>query len=304
MKKVIWIILGIIIVILIIGGVVVYNLFFKTSTDTASLKSFTGTVQINRSDKLFLAENDLKLKENDIVVTKQASTADIILYDSVYVQVEENTEISIEKLKTNNVKLKQTTGSTWTKFLNVVGIGKFEFETPSAVATIRGTEFGVDINDEEIISLLEGDLEILFDGQTHKLNPFFKFKIKNGKYEISEFTLEDKMRAVVKMRKSLVTLKNIRAKELNSRKSIIDQVIQKYNLTKGLNDYLEDIDSGRINDRNLVQYSPIITPVIDKLLKINDEIKKINWLIKTIEIGKNSEEIVQGLLNKDYLKFN
>ena len=139
MKKGLKITLIVLAVIIIAIAGFVYTAFGE-KTISALLNVESGNVQVNG----VAVQGEKVLSERDTVKTTDGE-ATVTLYDSVIISLEPNTELTISDLTKSYPKVKQVSGSTWTKFADVVGVKNVDVETPTTVATVRGTEFGVDV---------------------------------------------------------------------------------------------------------------------------------------------------------------
>lgn len=124
----------------------------------AILAVHNGDVLVNDNQAIAGQE----LKEGDIVKTL-AGKASVVFFDSSVLRLDENTEITIKKIiseGTRSVELKQIAGQTWSRVLKISGVQDYKIETPTTVATVRGTGFAVKIS--------EGDTKIMVDeGKVH-----------------------------------------------------------------------------------------------------------------------------------------
>ncbi len=113
----------------------------------------------------------LELREGDLVATKGGAKVSIVFFDSTVLRLDENTEIEVKRIvkgDNKSVSVKQFTGSTWSRILKVSGIKEYSVETPSTVATVRGTGFSVTVSDgDSEIKVKEGSVHVasLEDGQ-------------------------------------------------------------------------------------------------------------------------------------------
>jgi len=130
----------------------------------AILAVHSGEVLVN--DKSAIAGQELKV--GDIIRTL-AGKASVVFFDSSVLRLDENTEVAVKRLSKSSVSLKQASGQTWSRILKVSGIQDYKIETPTTVATVRGTGFGVKVAD--------GDTKIV---------------VKEGKVHVASYE-EDKM---------------------------------------------------------------------------------------------------------------
>ncbi|MFH0906565.1 MAG: FecR domain-containing protein [archaeon] len=308
MKKGI-IILLVILAILIAIGTFVYFQFFRTHTKTAYLVVNSPGVEVstNNGEVWKEAENNMNLKRNYEIRTNNTGSATVIFYDSLIVELKPNTEVEIGNLKKENIELDQKNGSTFSKLSSVLGVEQYSVNTPKAVATIRGTTSGIDINGTtEYFYLIEGDMQLSYDSNTTQLSPLSFVLIKeDGTIESGILSLEQLIAISQDLQGTLNAIKQIRLNELNNNRSTIDSVMQMYNAQESLEYYLDEIDAGRMNDTEMAERSPVNIPSVSKVKNLDDEIKKLNWLVRQINAGATALQIESGINNKVYLtQFN
>ena len=119
--------------------------------------------------------NDI-LYPGDTITTGAGATADIFFSDGSVSRLGENSELTIseesssEKNADDNIvtkiKLKLLNGKIWNKVVRLAQGSEFNIETTSAIAGVRGTEFGACVNDpmlcpsEETVIVKTGTVEV------------------------------------------------------------------------------------------------------------------------------------------------
>lgn len=142
-------IISVIVVICIVGAV-----WFTLNPDIAKAESKaqlvieSGTVQVKHAGGLWItAENGMPLYESDSVKTGDNTSASIILFESSIIRLDSNTEVTLQEIiqqtGENSVTIQQGTGRTWNTIQKISGIDDYEVQTPTAVASVRGTSFDV-----------------------------------------------------------------------------------------------------------------------------------------------------------------
>ena len=140
-------IIPVIIIVCIIGiGWILLNTEVVTSEDvTAQLLIDAGTVQVKHAGVWSAAEHGMYLYQSDSVKTGVDSAASIVLFESSIVRLDSNTEITIQELLDEegitSVSLEQNAGRTWNTVSKISGIDNYEVQTPTTVASVRGTAF-------------------------------------------------------------------------------------------------------------------------------------------------------------------
>ncbi len=213
---------------------------------------------------------------------------------SVAQRLESNTEVNIKELTsskgTSTVSLKQQTGEIWSKVLKLAGVGTdLEVETPTTVATIRGTAFGVVVrgNSTDVVvaegkintrsyQVKEGVKEFLADQNVSadeqatvsgtnlskikksEIQENYKDWVKEQKLKDIEFIQELKIREVYRYEK-LISLAKDRFKVTDER---IKEAIINYK-------------SEEEKKREIAKYPIVPKRVIERIDELNKEIKKL-----------------------------
>lgn len=132
----------------------------------AELVVDAGTVQAMRANGEWAdASNGMYLAEGDSVRTLADSEAAVIFFESSIMRLGPETEIGIQTLDSTPdnsfIVIRQESGRTWNKILKLSGIDGYAVETPTTVASVRGTSFSVSVSPdgETEIQLVEGELE-------------------------------------------------------------------------------------------------------------------------------------------------
>lgn len=93
------------------------------------------------------AEAGMPLEEGDVVVVPEGSTAEVSLDGGSLITVREGSEFKIEKTDKNESTFFLMAGSMLAK-IQKLGTQRLRVRTPTAVAAVRGTEFGVEVEGE------------------------------------------------------------------------------------------------------------------------------------------------------------
>ncbi|MBW2967413.1 FecR family protein [Candidatus Woesearchaeota archaeon] len=249
-----------------------------SSTRVAFLNVEDGDVQVNQGKGWKTAQDGMELDLGDAVRTGDGSAV-VILYESVLVQLDPGTEVTIEELSKDNVKIRQESGSTWNKFAAIAGIKSFEVETPTTVATVRGTEFWVDL---ESVGVSEGKVDAEVDGQKMRVNGGYKAVV--GNEEPVALTPEEIQRAMEKKQMVIRHLKKLREDELNKHPTI-------YNLAKKLRGwtdsdvrrYMDRMDNGEYDPEQIKKQARLPAKSVDKFASISKEIQEQNEQLKQLQ---------------------
>jgi len=273
-------IIGIIVILLSIGGFAYYTATGSPTTK-AFLNIFKGDVQADKGNGYAPAKDGQELALNDRVKTMQESEAAVVLQESVIINLEPETEVYIKDLSEKNIKVAQNSGTTWNKFTGLTGVQELSIETPTTVATVRGTFFGVKM--EEILAG-ESDVEVTYQGKKYNLKEGQKTVIKEGKLTIEEMTAEDWAEVKAQMQKTIESLKILRMKEVEKHPILAQQMKNKYQITDEIiKEQLDKADRGEYDLNEAIQKSPVKIASVYKIKEFTEKIIEINKKIKEIQ---------------------
>lgn len=156
--------ISVIIVICVIG----YFLLTPSSDEEAKaqLTDISGSVQVKHEGSWATAENGMNLYQSDSVKTGDNSSASLILFKSSIIRLDSNTEVTLKEVLEvageTSVTLQQDAGRTWNTIAKMSGIDNYEVQTPTTVASARGTSFDVYIHADGnvTISVVNGTVNV------------------------------------------------------------------------------------------------------------------------------------------------
>lgn len=120
------------------------------------------------------ATNGMTLEAGSRVRTDASSQALLTFFNGTTITLEPGTDISVERLEYNGEKrpavivLKQWLGKTWSRVTKLVDpASRYEIQTPSAIALVRGTQFitAVDEAGATKVQTIEGLVSVSAEGR-------------------------------------------------------------------------------------------------------------------------------------------
>lgn len=107
-----------------------------------------------------LKNSQVDLKNHTYIKT-QNGYAHVMLPDKSVMSISENAEVQVNT-DTKNTLIKQFFGETWHRVMKLTGGRSYQVETPSTVATVRGTKFDVtvDKSGNSTVSVSESKVEV------------------------------------------------------------------------------------------------------------------------------------------------
>lgn len=285
------IILLFVLIVILSGAVYAYYSLTKISYIPAQLHIQSGTVLVNGK----IVNENLRLKEKDIIETKEG-LATVILYESVIVNLDKNTKVSIEDLEKKHPKLNQEKGITWNTFTKLAGVEDYSIKEGSSVASVRATAF--ELSSGKIITG-EGAVDYEIDDKFYIVEEKKVVEKLNGEIKKRDATPQELARIKEYMLSSLDELKYIRQKEIESHpiavKLIITslggtikeikggEVISERELTQEeIYAYLDEADKGNINVDVIVEKIPIKIAFLDKIAELTKKIQEINRRVQEL----------------------
>lgn len=219
----------------------------RTTSRTAKIVSIVGTANIRRTGTInwVNARVNMPIKERDALRTFIESELELETSEGTIIKLGENSSLELDKMVSRgdmeNTRMKIMNGNVIANVKKLVNTNsKFEFETPTATAAIRGTVVGFEVNKEKtVVKVYEGTVVVTPHGA------------KKG-VEIKD----NQMTSINKGQKS-ITVQKIEEKPTGA---------QLYKET-GLIDTLKKDSIPIVNDSSLMKLNSIIIEGSDSLLK-------------------------------------
>lgn len=117
----------------------------------ARLSSVAGDVTVYTAEHPEGApgEADMPLEEGDRVETADGATAELSYDGEAVVGIESNSKVAVSATNKAAGELSLLLGAIAAKFNTLAAGRQFKVKTPTAVAAVRGTEFGVEVEGED-----------------------------------------------------------------------------------------------------------------------------------------------------------
>lgn len=172
-KKIFAIVLAVLVIIVAAAGFVYIN--YLTGPEPAVLKSYNGTVTVNGEP----ASSGQSLGEGDTIYSKEGG-ATIAFFGTSILRLDSQTKVVLEKLDigSSEIAIEQKSGKTWSRVVKKIegssmgsrvlgGVNRYELESPTAVASVRGTAFSVWDNG---LSAVRGRIEVRTGEETEMVS--------------------------------------------------------------------------------------------------------------------------------------
>ncbi len=108
----------------------------------------SGDIQVKHDGGSWIsAQNGMDLYQSDSIKTGVNASASIVFFKSSIIRLDSNTEVKLQEIiqseEGTNVKIKQDAGRTWNTVAKISGIDNYDVQTPTTIASVRGTSFDV-----------------------------------------------------------------------------------------------------------------------------------------------------------------
>ena len=160
--------------------------------EAAKVSYLVGSVEAHRGGKTFPVRVSMACQVGDTLVSSTASRLELRYPDNTLLRLDENTRMVLTNRSAGKPEPTLLGGKTWA---NVKKIGQggtgFGVRTPTAVAAVRGTVFGVSSNDSSSsVKLYEGKVDV----GSQKSDSIARSKSRNEVAGPKEVSLEDWVR--------------------------------------------------------------------------------------------------------------
>lgn len=257
--------------------------FLSDPTPVAYLHS-EGVVEVDFGNGWQPANNGMSLKKG-VKIRTLDGTASVILHESVIASLDTNSQLTLDSTSKKALKITHTTGKLWNKFTDLAGVSSYSVTTPKTVATVRGTEYGIDLTREDIVHLAaEGHVDISAEGEELELAELEKI-VYGTKLSKQQLTPEDARYIIKNLKKTLEQLKKIRWNHITRQQFILSQVRRQYKIDDAsIRDGLDKIDAGEIDYESYIDQLPFKPKAAVKFIRLTKLIQEQIKLIKQVEM--------------------
>ncbi len=137
----------IVLVLCVCLGVAIYIYSQRVSTGTFVLIKDSGVVSYKKGADYIQMKDPQVVLTDETYVKTAAGSAHILFPDNSLLSLDSDTEIQV-KLNDKAVDINQIAGNTWNRVEKLVNDTSYTVHAPTLLAGVRGTIFGVSINDD------------------------------------------------------------------------------------------------------------------------------------------------------------
>lgn len=264
-------------------------ILMPNSQRPAFVQSASGTVEVDQGNGYVPVTRGMSLDESDRIRTGPQSSAIIVLYEHIIIRLEQESEVTISELGRNRQSIDQQ-GTVWTKVAHLSGTEDFAVNTPTTVATVRGTGFRIVSNSTHYIILgVDGTVaaiskDCLGEGSISSCEKPVtggqKLALVDGTYEYQNLTAEDMAAIREQLQIELEILRELRLNEVLKNDAIMSVARSRYDATDAdVEQFLLDLDEGRRSEDEVRANAPM-TPDVRRVLAYNAVIREVLALIE------------------------
>jgi len=162
----------------ILCAVITNSAWAEAKRPVAALKEVVGIAKIHRADtkQNMSASVGAILYNSDRLNTSSRASVALLFIDGSMLKIKENSEVTISAQRKNenqlDTKVDMPLGEIWAKVTR--RDSKFDIETPSSVASVKGTEFSLSVDENGITNLF------VFDGLVEFQNELGKVMVRRN----------------------------------------------------------------------------------------------------------------------------
>jgi hypothetical protein len=269
-SRALWWVLGIVVVLAAVLGSA-YFAFAASSDVPAQLHVEKGSVSVNGNP----VSGVVLLKQGDVIATADG-TASVLLYESVVVHVQPNSQVTIDDLARAHPRVSEQQGTTWSTFSKLAGVVDYSISTEKTVASVRGTMFSFALSK---IVTAEGVVDYTWNGQHFTVNE--GSAVDNG--VARDATPEELAAAQDNLRSAIAEFQRVRQVQIDKHQSIINTAMKMYGVDNAfVQEKLASADKGAFDIDALLAKAPVKPAWLVKVAAITKEIQHLNQLLDSL----------------------
>lgn len=176
---------------------------FAAESPTGVVTAVTGDAAVVRRGSLIPAVPGMEIRKGDVLQSNADGSVDISLNDLAGCRVLPSSAVNMDETAPEDMRLNVTSGNVILNLQKLPKMSKFRVETPTAVASVRGTQFWgrVDSASGDAVTTFavrEGAVDVFAKGarRSFRLKPGQALDIPRSGRPSSRAALEDEMKAM------------------------------------------------------------------------------------------------------------
>lgn len=269
MKKIIIALIAVLLIACVAGvlvlrpGSVAKGIIYPDGTD----------VQVNLGSGWQAATDEMELTVGSAIKTG-ADTATVVLLEGEIVQLESNSQITLEEITKSAIRISVQAGETLNKITKLSGIKSYTVESPSTVATVRGTTFFYSDNE---VTVEDGTVSYGPTANPNQLNVVGGKKSNKNGFSLIDLDEKDRAKFERFREKQMNALKRVRDREMRKHTTVLKFAdAQGYNEAKR-QEMLKQVDEDATpsEDKAYAQVPSYLKGTAERTYRLTKEIKKV-----------------------------
>ncbi|RJQ19782.1 hypothetical protein C4580_05045 [Candidatus Woesearchaeota archaeon] len=230
-------------------------------------------VSVNTGNGWVPATDEMELRAGSAIKTG-SDTATVVLMEGELVLLEPNTEITLEHISKKAIRISQQAGETLNKITKLSGVQSYTVESPSTVATVRGTTFFY--SDEEV-TVEDGTVSYGPKSEPNKLSVGAGKKARKGSYSLIDIAEQDRAKFEQRRARQLRALERVREREIRKHQTILSFAEKRGLTPEKRQQKLAEIDTNPspTEDDAYNQAPGFLKPKAERTYRLTKEIKKV-----------------------------
>ncbi len=221
--------------------------------------------------------------QTKVVVGESIQTLDgealVTINENHFLWIKPNSKVTLTAIDKDQVIMTLDNGDVWYMHVNVSDKQKFTLLNELSAINPLGTKFFSTFNaDTKTTStfVIDGKVKVSDDFVDLYLEPFEKsYKTDVDGLVKVELSSADKEIAKYQLDRDYAILKSARNVEINKHGTVLAIVKSKFNVTDEIiQETLAKLDSGELNEQQLLEQSPVPIPAIGRLKELNAAAKE------------------------------
>ncbi len=175
----------------------------SADSPVGTVTTVTGDAAVERRGSFIPAVPGMEIRKGDVFQSGPGGSMDISLNDLAGCRILPSSEVNLEETASENMRLNVVSGNVILNLQKLPRASKFRVETPTAIASVRGTQFWgrVDSASGDAVTTFavrEGEVKVLARGarRNFRLKPGQAVDIPRSGRPVSRKALEGEMQAM------------------------------------------------------------------------------------------------------------
>lgn len=123
--------------------------------------------------------------DKNVWVKTESGEAKIIFNSGIYTVLAPGTEVYVKEVANRSgvkyIRLEQESGKIWNRLFKFAGKADYAIDSGDVVASVRGTAFGMSLEDGVVVAVGDGNVQVDTDSNEDFVTEGLQFKFKEGK---------------------------------------------------------------------------------------------------------------------------